>query len=165
MKNKALLLVLVVVFVNVLIFVVFKGRKAPKFPVLETELLDASSGKYDLLKNIKSVTIVSYYQSWCGDCRRELKELEALQEAVGGEQKLSIIMISDEPWSIIEKVKSTSKSSVQFFQAQKALRNIGIRRFPTTYLLNKNAEVTEAKVEGIHWNTKEIQDKIIIMNK
>lgn len=165
MKNKIFPIALIIVFANVLFFVVFKGKKAPKIPLSKTELVDEQNKIVDWNANKHKATIISYYQSWCGECREELLELEALQQIVGGEQQLKIIMISDEPWNVIQSVSVKSKKSIQFVQSKNKLRDIGIRRFPTTYFLDVNLKVVDAKVEGIHWNTKEIQDKIYMLNK
>lgn len=45
------------------------------------------------------------------------------------------------------------------------MKNIGIRRFPTTYLLDKNGKIIDAKVEGIRWNTPEVQAEINALNR
>ena len=164
MNKKYVPLLLIVVFANVLYFVVFSGKRAPKLPVHKTTLLDEGGNKFSVNNTKGSVVIVSFFQSWCGDCRREHPELEAVQQAVGGADKLKIFLVSDEDWSKINTVKASTKTSLSFYQSEKPLKEIGIRRFPTTYLLNKKGEVVEAKVEGIHWNTKEIQDMILKLN-
>ena len=130
----------------------------------KTTLKDENGNKFSIQDAENTVVMVSFFQSWCGDCRREQPELEALQQAVGGEDKLKIFLVSDEDWSKINTVKASTKTKLAFFQSEKPFKEIGIRRFPTTYLLNKKGEVVEAKVEGIHWNTKEIQDMILKLN-
>ncbi len=164
MKNKLLPLVLLIVFVNVLFFVVIKGRKAPEIPIDKTALFDERGNKVTLTDNLGKVMLISYFQSWCVDCRKEQPELEALQKAVGGEEKLKIFLVSDEDWSKINRVKDATKTNLVFYKSEKTLKEIGIHRFPTTYLLNKKGEVVEAMVEGVHWNTKEIQEQIIKLN-
>ncbi len=165
MKKKILPVFLIIAFANVLYFVVFSGKRPPKIPIDKTALLDTAGNKIRLSEHLGKVMIISYFQSWCGDCRREQPELEALQNAVGGRGKLEIFLVSDEPWLNINQVRDATKVNLTFYRSEKGLRAIGIRRFPTTYLLNKKGEVVEAKVEGIHWNTKEMQDRILELNK
>lgn len=165
MNKKYVPLLLIVVFANVLYFVVFSGKRAPELPMHKTTLKDENGNMFSIQDAKNTVVMVSFFQSWCGDCRREQPELEALQQAVGGEDKLKIFLVSDEDWSKINTVKASTKTKLEFFQSEKPLKEIGIRRFPTTYLLNKKGEVVEAKVEGIHWNTKEIQDMILKLNE
>lgn len=165
-KRKKLLVVLFTILIPAFMFqFIILGNRPPKIPIDKTALFDESGNKISLSDNKGKVMIVSYFQSWCGDCRREQPELEALQQAVGGEEKLKIFLVSDEDWNKINTVKSATKTNLTFYKSEKGLKKIGIRKFPTTYLLNKNGEVVEAKVEGIHWNTKEIQDKILQLNQ
>jgi len=158
MKRKFVPVFLIIVFANVLYFVVF-SKKAPKIPIDKTALFDESGNKISLSDNKGKVMLISYFQSWCGDCRKEQPELEALQQAVGGEEKLKIFLVSDEDWTKINTVKDATKTNLTFYKSEKSLKDIGIRKFPTTYLLNKKGEVVEAKVEGIHWNTKKYKMK------
>jgi thiol-disulfide isomerase/thioredoxin len=165
-KRKKLLIVLFAVLIPAFMFqFIIRGGRAPKIPIDKTALFDEKGNKISISDNKGKVMIISYFQSWCGDCRRELPELEALQQAVGGDDKLKIFLISDEDWTKINTVKSSSKSNLTFYKSEKGLKEIGIRRFPTTYLINKKGEVAEAKVEGINWNTKEIQDEILKLNE
>lgn len=164
-KRKALIVFFGILIPAFMFQFIIRGGKIPKIPIDKTELFDESGNKVSLTDNKGRVMIISYFQSWCGDCRREQPELEALQQAVGGEDKLKIFLVSDEDWSKINTVKEATKTNLTFYKSEKGLKEIGIRRFPTTYLLNKNGEVVEAKVEGIHWNTKEIQDEILKLNE
>ncbi len=144
---------------------IIRGGKAPEIPIDKTVLFDESGNEINLSEHKGKVMIVSYFQSWCGDCRKEQPELEALQQAVGGENKLKIFLVSDEDWTKINSVKDATKTNLTFYKSKKGLKEIGIRRFPTTYLLNKKGEVVEAKVEGINWNTKVLQNEILKLNE
>lgn len=164
MKNKFLPILLVAIFANVLFFVVFSGKKPPKIPIDKTVLYDEQGNKESISDSKGKVMIISYFQSWCGDCRAEQPELEALQKAVGGASKLKIFLMTDETFDKIDLVRDATNTNLTYYRTEKSLREIGIKRFPTTYLLNKKGEVVEAKVEGIHWNTKEMQDEILKLN-
>ena len=87
MNKKYVPLLLIVVFANVLYFVVFSGKRAPELPMHKTTLKDENGNKFSIQDAENTVVMVSFFQSWCGDCRREQPELEALQQAVGGEDK------------------------------------------------------------------------------
>ena len=160
-KRKAIIIFFGILIPAIMFQFIIRGGKAPKIPIDKTALFDESGNKVNLSDNKGKVMIVSYFKSWCGDCRKEQPELEALQKAVGREDKLKIFLISDEEWTKINSVKDATKTNLTFYKSEKGLKEIGIRKFPTTYLLNKNGEVVEAKVEGINWNTKEIQEEIL----
>lgn len=163
MRKKFIPLFLIPIFAYTLYFVVFSGKIAPKHP-FEKSVLTDEQNKQVAIKDFKGkVIIVTYFQSWCRDCRKELPQLAALQQHF--DDKLKVLVITDEPFEISNQVKDYLKIDLLFLRSEKSLKEIGIHRFPTTYLLNKKGEIVVAKVEGIHWNTKEIQDKIIELSK
>ena len=162
MQKKFIPLFLIPVFACTLYFVVFSGKIAPKHPFEKSVLMDEQNKKVAISDFKGKVVIVTYFQSWCGDCRRELPELEALQKQFT--EQLKVLVITDEPFEISKQVKEYLKIDLPFYKSEKTLKEIGIHRFPTTYLLDKKGSVVESKVEGIHWNTKEIQEEILRLN-
>lgn len=158
MKQKILTILLLVITANVIYFGIVRGRIAPRNPFDKSILLDEQQQTFSIAAQKGKVVIVTYFQTWCGDCRKELPQLEALQHDF--KDKLSVLVITDESFEKIKAVKSFMQIDLPFFQSQKPLKQIGIHRFPTTYLLDKNGEVVESKVEGIHWNTIEIRNLI-----
>ena len=162
MQKKFIPLFLIPVFAYTLYFVVFSGKIAPKHPFEKSGLTDDQNTKVAISDFKGKVVIVTYFQSWCGDCRRELPELEALQKQFP--EQLKVLVVTDESFEISHQVKEYLKIDLPFYKSEKTLKEIGIHRFPTTYLLDKNGTVIESKVEGSHWNTKEIQEKILKLN-
>lgn len=165
-KLKSVLFVLVIaLLVAVAIRYSIQRFEVPDFPGASSILYDSENNQLSLRNYRGKVIIVSFFQTWCGDCRRELPELQALQMAVGGKENLEVILITDESWDKINAVKQYLKTDLPFFQSSKKLKELGIRRFPTTYLLDKKGSVAEAKVEGINWNTPELQQQIKKLNE
>ncbi len=162
MQKKFIPLFLIPVFAYTLYFVVFSGKIAPKHPFEKSVLMDEQNKKVAISDFKGKVVIVTYFQSWCGDCRRELPELEALQKQFP--EQLKVLVVTDESFEISHQVKEYLKIDLPFYKSEKTLKEIGIHRFPTTYLLDKNGTVIESKVEGSHWNTKEIQEEILRLN-
>jgi len=139
-----------------LLIVIFWYKRPPENPVFKTQLLTEKQENITLKDLKDNVVLVSYFQSWCGDCRRELPEITALQKVAGGSDFLKIILISDESWDKINIVKNIANNpDILFLQSQESLKSIGIRRFPTTYLLDKDGKAMKAETEGIYWNTSE----------
>lgn len=157
-RKKMIPFLLAVVFGNVLYFVVFSAKRAPKNPIEKTTLFDEQNNKVDASSLNGKVLILSYFQTWCGDCRKEQPELMELQKHFG--DKLKVVMITDESFDKINKMKEFLHSELTFYRSEKPLKEIGIRRFPTTYLLNKKGEKVEAKVEGIDWYNDEMTKAI-----
>jgi peroxiredoxin len=102
---------------------------------------------------------VSYFQTWCSDCVKEQPELLKLESHFKG-QNFKVLMVSDEPIELITKFEEKFQSQLSFYQLQVPIKSIGISRFPTTYLIDKNGVVQEVKVEGINWYTPEIIEKV-----
>ena len=163
MRKKFAPLFLIPVFAYTLYFVVFSGRIAPSHPFEKSVLRDEKNTTVSINDFKGNVLIVTYFQSWCTACRQELIELMKLQNHFAND--LKVIVITDESFDISTQVKAYLKIDLPFLKSDKTLKQIGIRRFPTTYLLDKKGNVVESKVENIYWNTKEIKDKINELNK
>ncbi|NQW41885.1 MAG: TlpA family protein disulfide reductase [Bacteroidetes bacterium] len=148
MKIKTNILVSLILALILTYFIATQMRK-PKSPLLKTELTDLQNQKFDgiLLKN--KVFIVSYFQTWCGDCVKEQPELLKLKERFG--DSLIILMVSDEPIEKITAFKTRFKSPLDFYNSSKALKSIDIKRFPTTFLIDKKGKTVDVRVEGIDW--------------
>ncbi|MCC6583537.1 MAG: TlpA family protein disulfide reductase, partial [Chitinophagales bacterium] len=102
MQKKFIPLFLIPVFAYTLYFVVFSGKIAPKHPFEKSVLTDDQNAKVAISDLIGKVLIVTYFQSWCGDCRRELPELESLQKQFP--EQLKVLVITDEPFEISNQV-------------------------------------------------------------
>lgn len=163
MRKKFAPLFLIPVFAYTLYFVVFSGRIAPSHPFEKSVLRDEKNTTVSINDFKGNVLIVTYFQSWCTACRQELIELVKLQNHFGND--LKVIVITDESFDISTQVKAYLKIDLPFLKSDKTLKQIGIRRFPTTYLLDKNGNVVESKVEGIHWYNDKIIKEIDDLNK
>lgn len=147
--NKIITIILVIALLG-FIYYKFSTKKAPPIPIDKTKLEKADGMFINLESYRGKVMIVSYFQTWCGDCIREQPELMQLQQTFEKEQ-LQILMITDESWDKINAFKAKHSTTLDFYKSEKTLKSIGIHRFPTTYLLDKNGQLVEAKVEGIDW--------------
>lgn len=103
--------------------------------------------------------LVSYFQTWCGDCIREIPNIQSLQESVG-KDKLEVLLISDEPWAKISDFKSRRQFVLPIYHSQKSMSDLGIHVFPTTYLLNNEGKLLVSKTEKYDWHNKEIVELI-----
>jgi thiol-disulfide isomerase/thioredoxin len=113
-------------------------------------LLDSKqTSSIDGLKG--NVVIVSCYQTWCGDCARETPWLNELATHINA-SNFTILYISDEAEEKVTRFRKRFDSDkIVFAKSGKRLGELGIRSFPTTFLLNKNGEVVQTKLEGYDW--------------
>jgi len=145
----------------ILVFSFFAGRKiwrhfhVPDMP-LNHVVLSTETGEILKTKTIKQpYLLVSYFQSWCGDCIREAPSIEALQKSLGKE-KLEVILISDEDWPKIKRFSGLSKTNLSVYQSGTSLEDLGIHIYPTTWLLGPDRQIMMVKQEGFDWNSEEV---------
>ena len=153
MKIKTNIILSLVLATAVTVIVIANNRKSEAFvkPTLRT--LDSVQAGQDLFKN--KVVIVSYFQTWCGDCVKEQPELLQLKQRF--KDSLNVLMVSDESMAKMTAFKARFQSNLDFYQsAQKLKAELGVTAYPTTYLLDKKGNVLLKKVEGIQWYTPEV---------
>lgn len=123
----------------------------------QSEVLTAIDSNYstsiDALKG--NVVIVSCYQTWCGACASETPGLNELATKINS-PKFTVLYISDEPEEKVNRFRQRFVSDkILYTKSARRLGELGIRSFPTTFLLNKKGEVIMTKLEGYHWLQEE----------
>jgi thiol-disulfide isomerase/thioredoxin len=127
----------------------------PELPIGKTSLISEDGSKLEIEQLEQPYLLISCVQSWCGDCIRETPSIQALQEKAGKE-KLAVVMMSDEDWKKIRRFSELSHSSLPVWQSGTSLADLGVRVFPTTWLLGPDRKVLLAKLEGYDWNSPEV---------
>lgn len=139
--------IVLALFASIFIIRSMKSAEAPEIP----ELIDLNNTKLDAFELTDQVFIISYFQTWCGDCVKERPYLEKLQNHFG-KDKLKVLLVSDEDMDLLQKYKLKFPSNLQYYHTSKSLKkDLSIRAFPTTYLYGKDGKVKLIKVEGIDW--------------
>lgn len=127
----------------------------PELPIGKTSLMSEDGRKLEIEQLEQPYLLISCVQSWCGDCIRETPSIQALQEKAGKE-KLAVVMMSDEEWGKIRRFSELSHSNLPVWQSEKSLADLGVRVFPTTWLLGPDRKILLAKLEGFDWNSAEV---------
>lgn len=136
-----------------------KHHVSPSLPISKHSLSDGQ-GKIINVQDFKGkYVLVSYFQTWCGDCIRELPDIEQLQNRFGTE-KLQVLLISDEGWEKINNFKARHNDRLPYYLSSASLDELGISVYPTTYLLDPKGEVLLSKLEKYDWSQKEVIDLI-----
>ncbi len=156
-KNLVVSLILAIVFYA--IYRIFIKSNMVKNDIVSLKLNTLDNQNFDLASLKGKVVIVSFFQTWCGDCVREKPELEKLKKEFEG-KNFEVIYITDESFEKINLYSEKFPSSSNYYQSSKNLKLIGVNRYPTTYLLDKDLNIVTHKVEGIDWYNQEIIDKI-----
>jgi thiol-disulfide isomerase/thioredoxin len=97
--------------------------------------------------------LVSYVQSWCSECIREMPSIERLQNQVGTE-KLAVFLISDEDTARIHRLMR--RTTLPIFQSSTGFKRKGIFVYPTTLLLDPKGNLRIKKEEGFAWDSQEV---------
>ena len=126
-----------------------KYKVAPELPVFSQELFTESGEKVKLSSKTGKAMIISYYASWCGDCIREMKELNAVKDTAL--KNVDVICITDDPGEKLVAFKNKHAYPFQFYRINKRFNEIGIYTIPVTYLVNARGEVVYNKVGVIRW--------------
>ncbi|MBL4623646.1 MAG: TlpA family protein disulfide reductase [Flavobacteriales bacterium] len=133
-------------------------QMAPSVALSELALVDEYGQEFTMKDYANKNVLINFYQSWCGPCMGEMPALSNSYQKLKGEDFV-FIAISDEPFQLINRVRSTTKNKMLFLQAKQSLDEIGIRAYPTTYLLNKKGAVVFEKVGPDEWDTPEMIEK------
>lgn len=160
MKTRTNVIISFLLALIITVFFINAQSKTTMNDLLKKTQLTHLDGKNFDKKSLKNkVVIISFFQTWCGDCVKEQPDLQKLKQKFGG--KLEILMISDEPAELIAQFKDRFQSPLSFYHSSLHLKtDLEIRAYPTTYLFNQKGEVEIKKVEGIDWYTPEIIAKI-----
>lgn len=130
-------------------------KTVPPLPAYENDISN-ETGHIIKINDFKGqYVLVSYFQTWCGDCIKELPGIDKLQSKMGS-KKLKVLMVSDESWEKINRFKNKYCNTPDYYKSVKSLAEQNIRVFPTTYLLNKEGVVIMSKLEGYNWNSDEV---------
>ena len=138
---------------------IFKRFQRPSFPGWDMKLEDTNRNKFDLASTKGKYLLVSYFQTWCGDCVRELPSIRLLQTKVGSE-KLAVVLVSDEESAIIMAFQQRFGLGLEMLQSNVSLKSLGIHAYPTTFLLDPNGVIIMQKQEGFDWASREVLEKI-----
>lgn len=148
-----------ILFIIAFIFIAswfYKAYKTvPDIPAYENTFMNEKGETVNISDFKGRYLLVSYFQTWCGDCIQELPSIDALQTRIGKDQ-LKVLMVSDEGIEKINHFKEKYCNTLEYFQSKKSLNELKIRVFPTTYLIDKNGVVIISKLEGFDWNSDEI---------
>jgi len=138
----------VLAVVLVLLYQYQKYRVAPKHN-LANMICNDTLGKPVNISSFKGKKIIlTFFGTWCGDCLREMKQLdEAMKTSL---KDVEVIAISDEPMEKIISFAEKKKYNYTFLQLPKPFSTIDIYAIPVTYLINANGDVVYAKVGAIN---------------
>ena len=136
-----------------------KHTDVPPLPFFTQTILDESGKEISGSRFMGKYILVSYFQTWCGDCARELPSIQQLADEVGKE-KLEVVLISDEDFQKINAFKGKFGSNLSFYRSKESLKALGISVYPSTYLIDPKGKIRLSKLEGFDWSSTVVKQLI-----
>jgi thiol-disulfide isomerase/thioredoxin len=103
--------------------------------------------------------LISYFQTWCGSCIKELPSIDRLQTTVG-KDKLAVLIVSDEDAGKIWHFRDKYCETLDYYHSAISFDDIDVLVYPTTYLLDPEGKVIFSKLEAFDWSSDEVRSLI-----
>ena len=133
------------------------GDAMPDFTVA---LTDGSTATLSELLKEKDLVVLNIFASWCGPCKREFPEMDAVYQA--NKDRMEIVALSAEPedtMEIITDYKATNGLSFPMGLISEDLSFLKISAFPTTLLIDRSGRVGMVKV-GAFMSQEEFESSV-----
>ena len=130
-------------------------KMPPKLNEETSELINEEGNAVHLSDLRGKYVLLSYFQTWCGDCIQELESMDLLQSKIG-KNRIRILLISDEPWEKIKRFKEKYGNTMDYYQSAETLKSQNIRVFPTSFLLDPTGKVILSKINSFEWDSAPI---------
>ena len=133
-------------------------KTVPKLPAYKIDLINEQGQPVKIADFKGQYVLISYFQTWCPDCIKELPDIEILQRKLGRE-KLRVLLVTDEDPSKVAHFKEHYCVTMDCYHTEKSLAQQKIRIFPTTYLLDEDGKVIMSKLQTFDWSCDEVVNK------
>ena len=134
------------------------GLKAPDFELPELDTNRKVSSRRWRLSELKGkVVFISFWATWCDECKKEKPAMQRLYEKMQGRhfQMLTIIYM-DDPKKAIEYMKMNGYTMPVLFDGDKKVaRNYWVRGVPQTYIIDREGIVREKIIGRRAWDSPE----------
>ncbi|MEO8762045.1 MAG: TlpA disulfide reductase family protein [Bacteroidia bacterium] len=146
--------VVILVVILMALYQYQKYRIAPKTD-LANMVCNDTLGKPIHISSFKGKKIIlTFFATWCGDCLKEMKELDAAMK--NNLKDVEVVAISDESIEKITTFAERKKYNYTYLQLPKPFSSIDIYAIPVTYLINAKGDVVYAKVGAINWKDNSV---------
>lgn len=150
MNNKKIYTILFIAIAGLIGLYYFnKYKVAPKIDITKLEVVDSSGQNFNIQSLKGEKVIVSFYASWCGDCLKELKEINSIKQDKLAD--ITILAITDESLEKMNAFNANRQYPFTFLKLKKSFNDLKIYSIPTVYLLNTNGEVVYEHIGYVNW--------------
>lgn len=95
-----------------------------------------------------SVTIVTFWASWCGPCRRELPVLDALQKTAGDRLHIVAVNVRDSPsdYKFIRRQLKDSALTFTHDSTGAISSTYDVHSYPNLYVIDQNGRIATVHI-------------------
>ncbi len=129
-------------------------NKTPDMKFTSITYLDGDETKAVQIGDGKK-TVIHFYASWCGDCRREMPDANDLLS--NAPDDVRVYYFTDDTPEKKEAMEKKYNIPFPTYQLSGSLRDIGIIYIPLTYFIDENGQQVMAQAEQIDWQSNEIK--------
>lgn len=126
-------------------------------PAGTTFFLAADGGEHSLGEFRGKVTVLNFWAVWCAPCRKEMPSLDALEQALGGEDFAVLpIATGRNTLPAIEKLYAdTGVTSLPIYTdlPQALSREMGVFGLPVTVILDRDGQEIARMTGDADWNS------------
>lgn len=167
MKNKALILIIIIVACVAALFLMPETKTYKKIasigqPAPEFEYPD-SDGKLWRLSDLKGkVVFINFWATWCATCKSEMPHKEALYEKMKDKPfQMLGMLFRDDPANLADYYKTQKVSPPTLISPENESAKIfGITGVPETFIIDKEGIVREKIVGAREWESDDTIDLI-----
>ncbi|MDP6813986.1 MAG: TlpA disulfide reductase family protein [Alphaproteobacteria bacterium] len=128
-------------------------------PAPRVSFRDAKGGKRGLEEFRGKVVLINFWATWCGPCRREMADLDELQDRLGGD-RFEILAISSDRKGMPavrqfyeeNKIRHLAAYNNKSAKAQRTFRAFGL---PTSVLVDRQGREIGRLVGPAEWASDE----------
>lgn len=128
------------------------AAEPPSAKVFLSNILWDMNGRQFPLENLKGKPVlINFWASWCGGCKNEIADLNALKRESNGAFDVVGVSIDDDTKVVREFSKATNMSYLSLVSGglgPPMMRSMGNQKngVPFTVLIDKNGEITYSKL-------------------
>lgn len=131
---------------------------APNLKLTEISGTDMYGKAFDLSAFDGHPLIISYFATWCIDCRKELPKLALISDFLT-QKGIEVILLSDEDLGTLKKFSDSHlPAGFHLYKLDRSFKDHSIYTLPTNYVVCERGELILEKTGGIDFSEQLILD-------
>jgi cytochrome c biogenesis protein CcmG, thiol:disulfide interchange protein DsbE len=160
-KNKALILVIVVVVGILIVFFASKPTRGPEIAKIgraaqDFEFIDINKNRTTLSGMKGSVIFINFWATWCESCTDELPSIERLARHFAGNPNFKIVTIlyKDDLNAALNFMQQSGYSFPVYLNPDESAAKIfGITGIPETFIIDKKGLLRDKVIGPTGWDS------------